>query len=129
MTSSAVVITPPDDLNLDGTRLLLVDLDSNQTQLISDALKEINYEGRVILYYWNSNDSIDWLLDKKHKTSKIFFNADSSNDLIVGYLSAQPNSHYFGTLRSLSKVVGPAIYSVEECINILSSSIGEYETK
>jgi hypothetical protein len=129
MNSSAVVITPPDDLALDGTRILLVDLDSVQTQLISDALKNIDYTGRVILYFWKSVDDIDWMIDKKHKSSTIFFNADSTNDLIVGYLSAQPNSHYFGTLRSLSTLVGPAINSFEQCMDILTRSIGDYETK
>ena len=129
MNSSAFVITPPDDILVDATRILLVDLDSNQTQLISDALKQIDYQENVILYYWNSNDSVDWLLDKKHKSSTIFFNADSNNDLITGYLSAQPNSYYFGTLRSLSKVAGPAIYTLEECTNILLNSVGQYETK
>jgi len=129
MNSSAFVITPPDDILVDATRILLVDLDNGQTQLISDALKQIDYQENVILYYWNSNDSVDWLLDKKHKSSTIFFNADSNNDLITGYLSAQPNSYYFGTLRSLSKVAGPAIYTLEECTNILLNSVGQYETK
>lgn len=129
MNSSAVVITPPDDLALEGTRILLVDLDSAQTQLISDALKNIDYTGRVILYFWKSIDDIDWMIDKKHKSSTIFFNADSSNDLVVGYMSAQPNSYYFGTLRSLSSVAGPAIGSIEQCMDILTRSIGDYETK
>jgi hypothetical protein len=129
MNSSAFVITYPDDLLIDATRLLLVDLDSSQTQLVSDALKQIDYQGSVILYYCNSTENTDWLLDKKHKSDIIFFNADSTNDLMIGYLSAQPNSYYFGTLRLLLKVAGPAIYTLEECTNILLTSVEENETK
>jgi hypothetical protein len=129
MSNSAFVITYPDDVLIDATRILLVDLDSDQTQIISDALKQIDYQGNVILYYCNSSDNIDWWLDKKHKSRTIFFNADSNNDLMVGYLSAQPNAYYFGTLRSLSKVAGPAIYTLEECATILLRSTGENETK
>ena len=51
MTNSVIVVTPPDDTLLDGVRIALVDLSPNQTQIISDSLKEINNNNRVILYY------------------------------------------------------------------------------
>jgi hypothetical protein len=67
------------------------------------------------------------MLDKKHKSDHIIFNADSTNDLIIGYMSAQANSSYFGTLKLLSKVAGSAIYSIEQCKDLLSKYVGDYE--
>jgi hypothetical protein len=127
MNSSALVVTAPDDTVLDGVRILLIDLDGAQTQIVSDCLKNLEYEGRVILYFWNSEHDLDWMLDKKHKSDHIIFNADSTNDLIIGYMSAQANSSYFGTLKLLSKVAGSAIYSIEQCKDLLSRYVGDYE--
>ena len=38
MTDKVLVVTPPDDVLIDGFRLLLVDLDADQTKIISNNL-------------------------------------------------------------------------------------------
>lgn len=118
MNSSVIIVTAPDDILLDGPRVTLVNLTPSQTQFISDALTEINYAGRVILYVWNSGDNIEWLLDKKQKSDAIIFNADSDDNLITGYLAAQNNSYYFGILKSIGSANNSTIYSLEQCKNI-----------
>jgi len=70
MTDKVILVTPPDDILIDGIRILLVDLNSSQTQLISDALNRLTGDTTVISYMWNSKDNIDWLLDKKLKSQK-----------------------------------------------------------
>jgi hypothetical protein len=109
MTDKVILVTPPDDILIDGIRILLVDLNSEQTQLISDALNRLTGDTTIISYMWNSKDNIDWLLDKKLKSQLIIFNADSENEIIVGYMAAQKNSHYFGILRSLTAANNCAI--------------------
>ena len=123
MNSSVILVTTPDDTHLDGPRVLLVDLTPDQTKFISDALTELDYIGRIVLYVWNSGDSIEWLIDKKQKSDSIIFNASSENDLITGYLAAQCNSHYFGILKSIGLVNNSAIYSLEQCKLIFENII------
>jgi hypothetical protein len=119
MTDKIVLVTPPDDIALDGKRILTVNLTQEQQELFSDALKKVENDKNIIVYIWNDQDT-DWLFDKKPKADSIIFNADSSNDLIVGYMAAQPNSYYFGSLKSLHLVNNSAIYSVDQCVDIIT---------
>ena len=126
MNSKVILVTDPDDVAYDGVRLLLVNLTADQTQLLSTALSKINNLPMVVLYIWN-NSSSDWLFDKKHKSQHIIFNAEHENELIIGYMSAQRNSSYFGILKNLAKVNTKAIYSIDDCIKLLETVIGTYE--
>lgn len=119
MSNQVIVVTSPDDVQNDGLRLLLVDLTPDQTQIISDALTQMIELPTVITYVWNSSENFDWMVGKKHKSDIIIFNADSDNDILVGYMAAQLNSYYFGILKLLGKVNNSAIYTTEQLINIL----------
>ena len=68
-------------------------------------------------------DSTNWMLDKKHKSDLIIFNAESTNNTVVGYMAAQKNSYYFGTLRDLSGVNKSAVYDVSSIKEILERTI------
>ena len=127
MTEKVLVVTPPDDVAIDGFRVLLVDLDTDQTKTISDSLLRISSDATVITYLWTINDNIDWLLDKKLKSNLIIFNANSQNELIVGYMAAQKKSHYFGTLKSLASVNAKAIYASEDCESLITLHLNNYE--
>jgi hypothetical protein len=119
MTDQVLIVTDPDDTVLDGYRILLVDLTIEQSQAVSLSLLNISLPSRIVLYSWNSNDNIEWLLDKKVKCNTVLFNADSHNDLLVGYLSAHPNSYYFGQLRLLAGANNSRIYGQEDCQSTL----------
>lgn len=121
MTNKVIVVTAPDDVLLDGIRLLLVNLNQEQSKFISDALLKFENPDIIITYAWNQ-ESVSWLLDKKSKSDLIIFNADSDNNALIGYLSAHPNSHYFGTLKDLHMVNDRAIYSVENVLNLLEET-------
>ena len=127
MTGKVLVVTTPDDVMLDGFRLLLVDLDADQTKTISDSLLKISSDTSVITYMWGSNDDSYWLLDKKAKSDLIIFNANSQNELIVGYMAAQKNSHYFGTLKTLAPANAKAIYASEDCESLITFNLNNHE--
>ena len=127
MTGKVLVVTTPDDVVLDGFRLLLVDLDADQTKTISDSLLKISSDTTVITYMWGSNDDSYWLLDKKAKSDLIIFNANSQNELIVGYMAAQKNSHYFGTLKTLAQANAKAIYASEDCESLITFNLNNHE--
>jgi hypothetical protein len=127
MTDKVLIVTPPDDILIDGFRLLLVDLNNDQTKIISDCLLNISSKLTVITYLWTTNDNTNWLLDKKIRSDLIIFNADSQNEMIVGYIAAQKNSHYFGTLKTLAMANAKAIYASEDCESLLKLNIDNHE--
>lgn len=126
MTDKVLLVTSPDDVLVDGIRILLIDLTPEQQQIISNSLTQLNSIPNIILYVWNSINEIEWLLDKKTKSDLIFFNADSENDVIIGYIAAQKDSHYFGTLKMLSGVNNSAIYSTEQVTQLMENEIDQY---
>jgi hypothetical protein len=126
MTAKISVVTSPDDVFEDGFRLLVVDLDQPQSEMISSNLLEISRD-KIILYSWKTSDSNLWLSDKKNKSDLIIFNADSGNQLLVGYLAAQSNSYYFGTLRDLNIVNSNVILDKDSSFSIIHNHIGNYE--
>jgi len=131
MTDKIVIVTPPDDILTDGVRVVLFDLVDEQTAILSEALKQLQETtANAIVYSYNSwNENIDWLIEKKQKSDLIIFNADSNNDLIVGYLAAQPNSYYFGTLKSLQAANNCAIYNTDQAIQLLETTLSKYEIR
>lgn len=114
MTNKIILVTDPDDVLLDGTRILLVNLDTDQSSLLSNFFKEKNFSSNYIVYIARPGDAIDWILDKKIKSDYIIFNANHDCDIINGYLAAQKNSWYFGTLRDLYRVNNNVVYNHED---------------
>lgn len=133
MTEKVILVTPPDDVLQDGVRVLLVDLTQEQTNILSDALKQLSpeYHTAGVIYVWNSwsDTKTDWLIEKKHKSDFIIFNAESNNELLVGYLAAQPNSYYFGILRSLQSANNSAIYNTDQVIQLLEKTLAKNEIR
>ena len=127
MSDKVLLVTVPDDTAIDAIRILLVDLTPEHTQLISDALNEFTAIPNIVAYIWRTSDPVDWLLDKKHKSHSIIFNADSEDHMITGYMAAQSNSHYFGMLKTLRNVNNNAIYSVNDCVSLINNLIIRYE--
>lgn len=132
MSDKIILVTPPDDILIDGVRVLLVNLTPDQSQIISTSLLRLeNLTYPLIVYTWKSSEDYNWLLDKKHKSNLIIFNADDiSTELIIGYMSAQPNSYYFGNLKDLHRVNKNAIYSAEDVLTLLEKTVKtNYETR
>ena len=113
MTAKIVLVTPPDDVLIDGARILLVNLDSEHEMMLSDYLKS-KIHSNCVVYLAKSVYDFDWLIDKKQKSDYIIFNADHHSDLLNGYLAAQKNSAYFGTLKNLYRVNNNVIYTEED---------------
>jgi hypothetical protein len=95
--------------------------------MISDALNEFTSIPNIVTYIWRHGDAVDWMMDKKHKSQCVIFNAHSDQHMIIGYMAAQSNSHYFGTLKTFDKVNNNAIYTVNDCVNIINNLITRYE--
>lgn len=123
MTDRILVVTPPDDILLQGIRILHVNLDEEQSSIVSNALMQTNLPHNIINYVWKMGDRVDWLLDKTAKSDLIIFNAngptDPGLDVILGWTAAQPQSYYFGTLRDLHQANDRVIYNSDDILNLL----------
>jgi hypothetical protein len=131
MTDKILVVTAPDDTPIDGIRVLLVELNEEQSQIVSNALLTSTSKYDIITYAWKMGDSVSWLIDKKTKSDIIIFNADATPngaiELIIGYIAAQPNSYYFGNLKSLSEANDSAIYTTDHILQILENAKDYYD--
>jgi hypothetical protein len=126
MNDRVIVVTPQDDVLIKGPRILLVNLTSDQSKIVSDILLNIKLESTVILYAWNNEDPSEWLLDKVYKSGIIIFNAEQDTN-ITGFLSGFGKSYYFGNLKELSLMNPRTIYAFDDCKTLLDSYIGNYE--
>ena len=104
MDNKITIVTSPDDVLVDGFRILTFDLTQEQSSIISNVLKDSNLPDTIVYVYNIMDKNIKWLIDKKFKSSIIYFNAQSQDQTTVGYLAAQRNAYYFGDLRELSCV-------------------------
>ena len=126
VNNKLTLVTPPDDILVDGVRILVFDLAQAHTQLISSVLYNMEEIENTIIYVCNGQDDSTWILDKKQKCSIIIYNAESENQTMVGYLAAQSNSHYFGELRSLGSVNNNKIISREQIEMIMEDQYKKY---
>ncbi len=123
MTDRILVVTPPDDILLDGIRISHVNLNEEQSNIVSAALLNSTLPHTIINYVWNMGNPVEWLLDKIAKSDLVIFNADGpvdpGKDVIIGWTAAQPQSYYFGNLKDLHLANDRAIYSVDELTTLL----------
>ncbi len=123
MTDKILVVTPPDDILLQGIRILHVNLNEEQSTIVSTALMNCTLPHNIINYVWKMGNRVDWLLDKSTKSNIIIFNADGPSDpgldVLLGWTAAQPQSYYFGTLRDLQTVNDRVIYNSDDLLNLM----------
>lgn len=130
MTDRILVVTPPDDILLQGIRVLHVQLNEEQSSIVSNALMQINLPHNIINYVWKMGNRVDWLLDKAPKCNLILFNADGPSDpgldVILGWIAAQHQSYYFGNLKELRSANDRAIYNTDQVVNLLEKTVKQY---
>ena len=121
MTDKILVVTPPDDTLLQGIRITHVGLTEEQSSIVSAALFKYTHPHTIINYVWKTENPVDWLIDKTHKSDLIIFNAESpeSISLIIGWISSNPQSYYFGTLRDLHLINDRVLYSSDDVLFLL----------
>lgn len=123
MTEKILVVTPPDDILLQGIRILHVNLNEEQSATVSNALMQSNLPHNIINYVFKMGNPVQWLLDKSTKSDLIIFNAseptDPGLDVVLGWTAAQPQSYYFGSLKDLHHVNDRAIYTSDDILNLM----------
>lgn len=126
MSDRVLLVSPPDDVFEDALRILLVDLNKEQSDLFSQSLLSKENLPSIVIYSWSTSEDINWLFDKSLKSNIIIFNADSENQTLAGYFAAKRNSYYFGNLKTLHIINKSAIYDVHQCGELLERTFETY---
>lgn len=126
MNDKIFLVSDPDDVQIDGFRILLFDLDSSQGEIFTKAITDLDTVPATVIYTFNYGQDSSWLLDKYHKSNLIIFNADSMNSLMVGFFAGKKNSYYFGNLKTLNEVNKSVLYGIEDCQELLSTKYRIY---
>jgi hypothetical protein len=127
MENKITLVTEPDDINIDGIRILAYDLTPEQSQIFSNCFLPIENFSPIVVYVANGQNDPKWTIDKKQKCSIIILNAESQDQTMVGYLTAQKNSYYFGNLRSISEANVSLIQDTTQLTTIMEEHITKYE--
>jgi hypothetical protein len=131
MTDKILIVTDPDDTLLQGIRILHVELTQEQSSMVSTALLNCALPHTIINYVWKMGNPVSYLLDKVTKSDIIIFNANVENngaiELIIGWIAAQHNSYYFGTLRDLHRANNRAIYNADDILTLLEKVAKQHE--
>lgn len=131
MSDRILVVTPPDDILLQGIRVIHVELTEEHSSIVSNALLQTSLPHTIINYVWKMGNSVEWLLDKVAKSDLIIFNASPENngaiELIIGWVAAQPQSYYFGNLKDLHLANNRAIYNTDDMLILLEKIATHYE--
>jgi len=118
------LVTAPDDVTYDAKKIICVDLDEPQREIVSQTLQRFDTVPTTVLYVWNNNESQEeWLLDKKQKCDLILFNANSENKALVGYFAAHDNAYYIGELGTLSYVTNRVIHDTDQCHQLIKEKV------
>jgi hypothetical protein len=126
MQDNILLVSDPDDILLTGVRILSVDLNNDQAEILSNSLLSLNKIPQTIVYVWKDSDNISWLIDKSLKSNLIIFNAEMQNQTLAGYFAGKNNSFYFGFLKSLKDVNRSEILDLNQCSDILNLTFEKY---
>jgi len=110
-------VTPPDDIVLQAPRLLCIDLSAQQSEFVSNTLKDTTKD--CVVYIWNKDADVDWLFDKAFKSTIIIINSESDCQDIVGWMLSMKQSYYLGQLKNLSLLNNKAIYSSQQILDLI----------
>jgi hypothetical protein len=121
-TGKITLITPPDFYENSNPSILLIGLSEQEQDHSSQWLgQELELDKDVNLYYYQNEDSIEWLLYAIARSNAVYINADSESSVVQTFLSYMlGKSHvYFSSqdpekLRLFSFINGHRVNNITE---------------
>lgn len=123
MSEKIIVVTPPDDIWDDAERITLVDLNPEQSKTISDIITSVDITSNIVIYNFQHLNDEQWLVDKIQKSQLVFYNAESDNQLLVGYLLNNKNAYSLGVRRGLDFVNNRKILEQQEIRTMIENLV------
>ena len=123
MNSKIVLITAPDDVEYDALKIAAVDLAPEQSESLSQVVKNLDIDRDINLYVYNLWDDLKWIIDKSSKADIVFANAGSDNQQLLGFLASKRHTHLFGE-SALGKALNKEpVFSQQQLEHILGKEL------
>ncbi len=101
------LITPPDYFENSNPSILLIGFDDTQQDQTSEWLGNNDFKTDINLYYYQGEDTIEWLLYALARADKTFINADcdyNNVQQLLSYMLGRPNVWYMTQNDELRQV-------------------------
>lgn len=86
MPEKLIIATPPDYYHANSKRILLINPTLEEKEKIQNWLKKHD-DLEIILYVYNNDSDIIWLLNNLEMSDTVYFNIDNCEDISYYYVS------------------------------------------
>ena len=117
MNSKILIVTSPDYFHGNMTKVLLINPTVEEKLFVQEFLKSNDLE--LIIYVYNNDQNIPWLLNVASTSDSIYFNIDNTTDLsynYTSYLISNPRVTYKSQNLDYSLINKDRIYNIDEYI-------------
>ena len=117
MNSKILIVTSPDYFHGNIPKVLLINPTAEEKLFVQEFLKNNDLE--LIIYVYNNDQDIPWLLNVASTSDSIYFNVDNTSDLLYNYKSyliANPRVTYKSQNLDYSLINKDRIYNIDEYI-------------
>ena len=107
MKNKVTLITPPDFYENSSYSLLLINVNEQDQEKISNYLTKVDVDQHLNIYFYAGEPNTDWLLYALARTDAVFIDLDNSNKIVAalsGYILSRPLVRYQTHDKDLSKV-------------------------
>lgn len=111
------IVTSPDYYHANTKRVLLINPSAEEKNLVHEWLKDNDVE--MVLYVYNSDNNIEWLLNIADSVESTYFNIDNTTDIsynYISYLISKPKVTYKSEKLDYSILNKDRIYNIDEYI-------------
>ena len=111
------IVTSPDYYHANTERVLLINPSAEEKNLVHEWLKDNDVE--MVLYVYNSDNNIEWLLNIADSVESTYFNIDNTTDIsynYISYLISKPKVTYKSEKLDYSILNKDRIYNIDEYI-------------
>ena len=117
MNSKLLIVTSPDYYHGNIEKSLLINPTADEKNQVQEWLKDNDIE--MVVYVYNNDCNISWLLNVASTTNSIYFNVDNTTDIsynYVSYLIANQKVTYNSRELDYSILNNNRIYNIDEYI-------------
>lgn len=117
MNSKLLIVTSPDYFHGNMNKSLLINPTQEEKELVQKYLENNDFE--LVLYYYNNENDITWLLNVASTANSVYFNVDNTVDMSYSYSSyliANPKVTYKSQHLDYSIINNDRINDINEYI-------------
>jgi hypothetical protein len=108
MNGKITLITPPDIWENENLSILLINLQDSDQIVVSEWLKNLDYDKNINLYFYTGEENTIWFLYALSRANYTFINVDQNclvTNLLLGHVLGKNNVFYKTQNNNVSAVL------------------------